>query len=153
MKKRKRIERLETMVAALQTFAIRSVDAQNAACDAMKKCAAVHGNSDARIAALEALHAEPEPAKVSGRPVSFSEKAGESCCDMRRKVVAAVVAVLPEESCGLNESVLADFVTFNEEASEKPILRFAFCPWCGTPRGPDSEERVTPPPFSDGSGS
>jgi hypothetical protein len=74
-----------------------------------------------------------------------------TCCSMRRKAVVGVMALLPEEVCGVSDSEMADFIVFDATgpiAEHATVLRFRFCPWCGTPRLPGTEERVTPPPFA-----
>ena len=68
----------------------------------------------------------------------------ETCCLYRRKIVVGVIGVLPEEKCGVSDVELADlFDPDIKAASGLPVLRFRFCPWCGSPSTPDSEYRVT----------
>jgi len=68
----------------------------------------------------------------------------ETCCVYRRKVVVSVVAVLSEMQCGVPDSALADLLRWDLEAdSGKPVLAVRFCPWCGTPHGPNSEVRIS----------
>lgn len=68
----------------------------------------------------------------------------ETCCAFRRKIVLAIIKVLPEEVCGVSDAELADLLDFTQQASSgKPILAVRFCPWCGAPRKPDSETRVS----------
>lgn len=69
---------------------------------------------------------------------------GPTCCSIRRKVMVAIVAVLPEEQCGVPDSELADVMRFDLGApTGKPILGFLFCPWCGKPHQAGDERRVT----------
>lgn len=65
----------------------------------------------------------------------------EVCCDMRKKV-SLLPVVYSEKACGVSDSVLADFLLFDEVVkrqnhdgteSEVPIMIFQFCPWCGSP--------------------
>lgn len=71
----------------------------------------------------------------------------ESCCLARRKIVIGIIGVLPEETCGVPDSVLADFLDWADQPSGKSLLRAAYCCWCGARQTPDSESRITPPPF------
>lgn len=86
----------------------------------------------------------PTPVQVASAPRAVAAPGG-SCCLMRRKVVVAVIAIHPESTCGVHDSEMASFLRF--EGGQK-VLAFAFCGWCGAPRGGGTEERVTPPPFS-----
>lgn len=67
-----------------------------------------------------------------------------TCCQMRRKVVVAVVQVLSSKECGIGDSELADYLLHGKDSPKgKPILVFGYCPWCGEKRDPSSEMRVT----------
>ena len=69
--------------------------------------------------------------------------AAQTCCPMRRKVVVGILAVLPEDRCGVGDAELADFLRFDlESPSGSPVLSFRFCPWCGKERGVDEETRI-----------
>ena len=69
----------------------------------------------------------------------------ETCCVYRRKIVVSA-RVLSEEECGVSDLDLADILEWNQdEPNTKPQLAFKYCPWCGTPRKPGDETRVTPP--------
>lgn len=53
-------------------------------------------------------------------------------CQMRKKVAIGVVAVIPEEICGIPDSELSDFVNFDLGGpGSSPVLQIKFCPWCG----------------------
>ncbi len=72
----------------------------------------------------------------------------KNCCDLRRKVLIGVVAVLPESQCGIPDSALLDVTTFGlndlgETDKGTPILHVRFCAWCGEPRAPGDEVHVT----------
>ena len=67
-----------------------------------------------------------------------------SCCQMRRKVVVAVVKVLKPEECGVPDSELADFVMHGQDSPRgSPIIAFKYCAWCGTKRDNGDEMRIT----------
>lgn|GEM_PF-3308088 len=67
-----------------------------------------------------------------------------TCCRIRRKVVVGIIAVLPEDQCGVSDAELADVLDFKVKArSGKPVIAFRFCPWCGTPFKEGSERRIT----------
>lgn len=68
---------------------------------------------------------------------------GETCCLYRRKLVIGLLAVLPEEECGVKDSEVADLIDFDLQApSGKPVIRVRFCPWCGKPWDGKSEQRI-----------
>lgn len=74
----------------------------------------------------------------------------KTCCQMRRKVIVAVVGCLPEDQCGVPDSVLADFMRFDLSVpSGKPVISFKFCPWCSKERTYDTEARITDVNFKD----
>jgi hypothetical protein len=72
-----------------------------------------------------------------------------TCCDMRRKVTVFLGPVLPEEVCGVPDTLLADFMRFDlpdaqaPDGTTKPVLGFRYCPWCGKPFTSSSETRTT----------
>lgn len=74
-----------------------------------------------------------------------AETKPETCCPYRRKIVIGILAVLPEEVCGVKDSELADVVTFDKSRNGNPIIEVRYCPWCGKPREPGSEARITDP--------
>lgn len=86
----------------------------------------------------------PDPPKASSAP-----PAPETCCDMRRKVMVFIGTVLPEQACGIPDTVLADFLRFDlpgparPDGTTKPVLAFRFCAWCGAPYKLASEIRIT----------
>lgn len=57
---------------------------------------------------------------------------------MRLKVDLGIVRVHSEDTCGIPDSVMADFHDFDYESpTSLPVgvlLTFKFCPWCGTDR-------------------
>jgi len=66
----------------------------------------------------------------------------ETCCEMRRKVIVGILAVMNEEECGISDTHLADFMLFDVQSpSGKPVLGFKYCPWCGKQR--TGESRIT----------
>lgn len=77
------------------------------------------------------------------------EKPPTTCCEMRRKAVVFLGPVLPEEVCGIPDSILADFMRFDIDApvgpdgKQKPVIGFRFCPWCGKLYTANSETRLT----------
>jgi len=83
---------------------------------------------------------------------------GETCCVYRRKIMVSIVAVLPEQVCGVSDSHLADLLRFDlETPTNHPVIAFRYCPWCGKPFTPGSEIRITdlqdgPPPDPEDSG-
>lgn len=76
----------------------------------------------------------------------MSEK--RTCCDMRRKVTVLLGPILPEELCGVPDTILADYVRFDLDAEAPdgrtlPVIGFRYCPWCGKPFTADSEMRTS----------
>lgn len=67
----------------------------------------------------------------------------EACsCNMRKKVALGILGVLPEEICGVSDSDLADFMSFDKSGPNgEPVLALRFCPWCSHPIA--KEERIT----------
>lgn len=67
----------------------------------------------------------------------------EACaCNMRKKVALGILGVLPEEICGVSDSDLADFMSFDKSGPNgEPVLAIRFCPWCSHPIA--KEERIT----------
>jgi hypothetical protein len=72
-----------------------------------------------------------------------------TCCEMRRKVTVFLGPVLPEEVCGISDTILADFMRFDlpdaegPDGTKKAVLGFRFCPWCGKAFTASSETRTT----------
>lgn len=53
-------------------------------------------------------------------------------CDLRKKIVIAIIAVLDEEECGVSDSALADAFDPDLPGPDgKPVLRMRYCGWCG----------------------
>lgn len=72
----------------------------------------------------------PELIEAAGKWINDSPYCAP--CDMRKKILIGVFAVLPESDCGVPESVLADFIDFDMNVpSGKPVVRVRFCSWCG----------------------
>lgn len=72
------------------------------------------------------------------------EQGPQTCCLVRRKIVVGIIAVLPEDLCGVPDTELADVLRFDiESPCGKPVLSFLYCPWCGKPRRPGDEYRIT----------
>lgn len=77
------------------------------------------------------------------------ENKTETCCQMRRKTTVFLGPILPEEVCGIPDSILADFMRFDMDSVKcpdgkaRPILGFRFCPWCGKPFVPGKSETRT----------
>ena len=72
------------------------------------------------------------------------EQEADSCCPYRRKIVVGILKVMSEEECGIGDADLADIMRFDLAGLDgKPVLAFQFCPWCGKPRDPGGETRVT----------
>jgi len=68
----------------------------------------------------------------------------ETCCPYRRKILVGILAVLPEEQCGVSDAEVADLIDFDMESpTGKPVIKFRFCPWCGKAMTSDSEVRIT----------
>jgi hypothetical protein len=85
---------------------------------------------------------------MAGEPTPFP-KPEVKCCEMRIKVPLVLAPSLPEEVCGINDSVMADFVRYDLAGPKKecdglrmPVLSFRFCPWCGKPWVPTGEVRT-----------
>lgn len=63
----------------------------------------------------------------------------QTCCDMRRKVTVFLGPFVPEEICGVSDSILVDFMRFDLDGpprtdgkpGTKGVIAFRFCPWCG----------------------
>ena len=76
---------------------------------------------------------------------------GESCCPWRRKITLFLGPILPEEACGVSDSVLADVMRFDldgpprtdGQAGTKGVIGFRFCPWCGKRFTSASEVRLS----------
>jgi len=79
---------------------------------------------------------------------------------MRRKIIIFIGPTIPEDVCGVPDSVLADYLRFDlppvkcPDGIERPVLAFRHCPWCGAVYTPGlSETRTTvvsnPPPERD----
>ncbi len=75
--------------------------------------------------------------------------APKTCCEMRRKVTVWLGPILPEEACGIPDTILADFMRFDlpdaqaPDGTKKPVLGFRYCPWCGKPFTESSETRTS----------
>ena len=75
----------------------------------------------------------------------------KTCCDLRRKITVFLGPILPEEICGVPDSVVADAMRFDLDGpprtdgkpGTKGVIGFRFCPWCGKPFTPSSETRIT----------
>ena len=72
----------------------------------------------------------------------------DDCCGARKKIILAIVAVLPESECGVPDSTLVDFIRFDVQHEGKSLIVAPFCCWCGKRRDPNIIGRVTPPPFT-----
>jgi hypothetical protein len=69
---------------------------------------------------------------------------GTSCCLARRKLVVGILAVLPEEECGVSNTEIAEFIRFDLKTPKgTPVISFRYCPWCGTERALGTETRIT----------
>lgn len=67
-----------------------------------------------------------------------------NCCELRRKILVGIQAVLPEEACGVSDAALADVYRPDMRLPNgQPVLAFRFCPWCGKPRPFTGEYRIT----------
>lgn len=73
----------------------------------------------------------------------------ETCCPLRRKLVMGILLILTEEACGVSDTELMDVTVFDPEGLQGPTVHLRFCPWCGKPRVPGSETRITEPPFEE----
>ena len=68
----------------------------------------------------------------------------ETCCQMRRKVVVGILAVVPEETCGISDIDMGPFIRFDiKSPTGSPVIAFLYCPWCGKQRGENTEARIT----------
>ncbi len=73
-----------------------------------------------------------------------------NCCLLRRKIVIGILAIQPEDVCGVPDTELVNVLDFMTQTPEgKQVIAIQFCPWCGKPRRPNSETRITPPPFTE----
>lgn len=70
-----------------------------------------------------------------------------NCCQMRRKVVIGLIAILPESECGIPDSVMSDFLDFEQKAAGQSMIQVAYCAWCGARRGKNHEKRICLAPF------
>lgn len=69
-------------------------------------------------------------------------------CNMRKKIALGILGVLPEELCGVSDSDLADFMSFDKSGPNgEPVLALRFCPWCS--HSIAKEERITHVQFED----
>jgi len=116
-----------------------------------------HGRTPRQNALLEALlhlnaceacpNGSSKPCEVARELLDRCEEEPDempTCCNLRRKIVVAVIAVLPEEQCGISEAEMADVIEWGIEApSGKPVVAFRFCPWCGQARKDGDEVRIT----------
>ena len=66
----------------------------------------------------------------------MSEAEKPTCCLMRRKVVVGLLGINTKAQCGVDDSELVDYVLHDAPRlpSNKPIVAFKFCPWCGQKR-------------------
>jgi len=72
----------------------------------------------------------------------MSEAVKPCSCNMRKKIALGILGVLPEEVCGVSDSALADFMSFDSSGPNgEPVLRLRFCPWCSNVI--EKEERIT----------
>lgn len=64
--------------------------------------------------------------------MSDAKKAIDVCkCDLRKKIVLNITAILDESECGVPDSELVN--AFDPDITGpngKPVLRIRFCPWC-----------------------
>lgn len=61
---------------------------------------------------------------------------------MRKKIALGILGVLSEEACGVPDSDLADFMSFDKSGPKgEPVLQLRYCPWCSFPI--TKEERIT----------
>ena len=68
----------------------------------------------------------------------------EICCQMRRKVVVAIIHVRSEEECGIADLDMGGFINWDLKVpSGKPVVQIRYCPWCGELVPPTSVERIT----------
>lgn len=71
-------------------------------------------------------------------------------CNMRKKVALGILGVLSEKACGVPDSELADYMSFDKSGPNgEPVLALRFCPWCSLPI--TKEERITHVEFQDDS--
>jgi len=57
----------------------------------------------------------------------------ENCtCQLRKKIVINITAILEESECGVPDEVLVNAFDPDITTSPggKPVLRIRFCPWC-----------------------
>lgn len=97
-----------------------------------------------RVAATAHADAQVPLGKPATVPADAGERVPGDCCPYRRKILVSVQAVLPEATCGVPDSMLADlFRPDMKVPGGQPVLAFRFCPWCGTPRPLEGEHRIT----------
>jgi len=67
-----------------------------------------------------------------------------TCCLARRKLVVGILAVLPEEQCGVSDFEITEFMRFDlKTPAGTPVISFRYCPWCGVERTLGTETRLT----------
>ena len=54
-----------------------------------------------------------------------------ACCRLRQKIIVNGFFTLPEETCGIPDSEIADVLTFDKSPRGRPVVAFRYCPWCG----------------------
>jgi hypothetical protein len=82
----------------------------------------------------DCVHAPEEARSQAAEVVAKRDayaKSPVACCKMRKKVLVQM-SVFPESDCGIHDSEMADFMTFDQFLG-KPSVAFKFCPWCGKP--------------------
>lgn len=79
-----------------------------------------HAPEDVRAEVAEVIRTRAE---FAAQPIK--------CCKMRKKILLKPIT-MSEAACGIPDSEMADFMTF-ERFRGLDVVMPKFCPWCGKP--------------------